>query len=256
MSDSLSSSVPQRIVCLNAECVDFLWAIGAWDHVAGITAYARPPKEAPKKPVVSGFNVMNLDKILPLQPDLVITHSDVQAPLAAELIKAGLTVLATNQRSLDEIFSTMMLLGRVMDRPMEAKQVLKNFQEALSPVPPQSRRPIVYFEEWPEPIVTGIGWVCELIERAGGENAFDFRTRKGAAQRTVTAEEILQRRPDVIVASWCGKPVEKSVITSRPGWDTLPAIQNGRVHEIISRDILQPGLSLAQGFQQLKELLK
>ena len=170
---------PQRIVCLSAEAADWLWRIGAWQRVAGVTAFFNAPPEAPARPRVSGFSSANLEQIAKLKPDLVITFSDVQAKLAAELMQRGLTVLATNQRTLAEVEATLALLGRIVDCEPAAEALLAEFRERLAPVPCRAR-PRVYFEEWNDPLVSGIGWVGELIERAGGQDVFP---RCGSAGR-------------------------------------------------------------------------
>jgi iron complex transport system substrate-binding protein len=166
------SAVPQRIVCLSAEAADWLWRIGAWNNVVGVTAFFIAPSEAPAKPRASGFSTARFKEIAALNPDLVITFSDVQADFAAELIKHGIPVLATNQRTLAETEATLSLLGRVVAREAESEHLLAEFRERLTPVATGANRPRVYFEEWNDPLISGIGWVGELIERAGGADIF------------------------------------------------------------------------------------
>jgi iron complex transport system substrate-binding protein len=250
------SHVPKRIVCLSAEASDWLWRIGAWERVVGVTTYFAQPDDVPPKARVSGFSTARLDEITALQPDLVITFSDVQASLSAELIKRGLAVLATNQRTLDEIEATLRLLGRVVDRETQSERLLAEFRERLTPVNGSPARPRVYFEEWNDPFISGIAWVSELIERAGGEDIFaELRSKRAAPERVVTSEQICRANPEIIFASWCGKPVEAATVMARPGWSGLAAVRAGQIHEIPSEDILQPGFRLVNGYARLKALM-
>jgi iron complex transport system substrate-binding protein len=222
----------------------------------GVTTCFTPAADVPPKPRVSSFSTARFNEIAALRPDLVITFSDVQATLAAELIKRGLTVFATNQRTLAEIEATLALLGRLVGREAEAEQRLREFRERLAPVENHRVRPRVYFEEWNDPFISGIAWVSELIERAGGEDIFaDLRECRAAAQRVVTSEQVCRADPEIIVASWCGKPVRAEEIASRPGWDGIAAIPANRIHEIPGDDILQPGFRLVHGYEKLKQLI-
>jgi iron complex transport system substrate-binding protein len=180
----MSSLVPQRIVCLSAEAADWFWRLGVWDSVVGVTTYFEQSPGIAPKPRVSGFSSANLTPILQLEPDLVVTFSDVQAGLAAQLISRGQAVLATNQRTLAEIESTLALLARVVKREDVGEILLNDFRARLTPVAAPPRRPRVYFEEWDEPFITGIAWASELIERAGGVDVFaELRTCRAAADR-------------------------------------------------------------------------
>jgi iron complex transport system substrate-binding protein len=247
---------PKRIVCLSAEAADWLWRIGGWERVVGVTAYFTQPDGVPPKPRVSGFSTARLDEITALQPDLVITFSDVQASLSAELIKRGFTVLATNQRTLDEIEATLRLLGRVVDRERESERLLDEFRQRLAPVNESPARPRVYFEEWNDPFISGIAWVSELIERAGGEDVFaELRSKRAAPERVVTSQQICRANPEIIFASWCGKPVDNAAMMARPGWSELAAVRARQIHEIPSEDILQPGFRLVNGYERLKTLI-
>ena len=248
---------PQRIICLSAEAADWLWRIGAWEQVVGVTAFFNPPTEAPPKPRVSGFSTAKLDEIEALDPDLVITFSDVQANIAAQLLRRGFTVLGTNQRTLAEIEASLELLGRIVGREQEAAQRLRHFRERLAPVARTGRRPRVYFEEWNEPLVSGIAWVSELIGRAGGIDVFaELRSKGTAAERQVEPDAVRARNPEVILASWCGKPVRVDQIASRPQWDSIEAVKNSRIHELPGDDILQPGFRLLFGYERIKQLLQ
>jgi iron complex transport system substrate-binding protein len=250
------SRIPHRIVCLSAEAADWLWRVGAWKNVAGVTAYFSQPNDAPPKPRVSGFSSANLDQITRLNPDLIITFSDVQTQLAAALIQRGFSVLATNQRTLAEIETTLALLARVVNRECEGEKLLYEFRERLAPVTKVERRPRVYFEEWNEPLISGIAWVSELIERVGGEDIFaNLRTKRAAPERVVSPDQICQADPDIIFASWCGKPVQPAEIAARPNWNGLTAVRGKHIYEILGEDILQPGFRLVYGYERMKKLL-
>jgi len=249
---------PQRIVCLSAEAADWLWRIGVWDRVAGVTSYFAQPTDAPPKPRVSGFSSANLDHITRLNPDLVITFSDVQAGIAGALVNRGYQVLATNQRTLAEIETTLALLARVVGCETAGKKLLGEFRKKLQPASIADHvRPRVYFEEWNDPLITGIGWVSELIERAGGTDVFAaLTTQRAAPDRIVTTEQILRADPDIILASWCGKPFRSDEIIARPGWENLTAVRENRIYEIPGPDILQPGFRLVSGYDQIKRHLQ
>jgi iron complex transport system substrate-binding protein len=244
--------IPQRIVCLSAEVADWLWRIGAWDNVAGATAFFEQPTSVAQKPRVSGFSTARMQEIEALNPDLVITFSDVQADFAAELIKHGFPVLATNQRTLAETESTFSSLGRLVGREAQSEQLLAEFRQRLAPVDHGVNRPRVYFEEWNDPLISGIGWIGELIERAGGADIFlELRNRRAARERVVSSEQVRVANPEIIFASWCGKPVSTEAICSRPGWSEIAAVRAKQVFEIPSEDILQPGFRLVNGYRRL-----
>ncbi|HVU08238.1 MAG TPA: helical backbone metal receptor [Verrucomicrobiae bacterium] len=250
------NSSPRRIVCLSAEAADWFWRIGAWENVAGVTAFFNQPKNAPPKPRVSGFSSANLEQIEKLNPDLVITFSDVQTDLAAELIRRGFSVFATNQRTLAEIEDTLALLGRVVGCENEAEKLLREFHERLAPIKNSSKHPRVYFEEWNEPMISGICWVSELIERTGGEDVFsELKTKRAAMERVVTSEQICAANPEIILASWCGKPVNVAEIKSRADWQSVSAVRSNCIFEIPPDDILQPGFRLVYGFEQMKQII-
>lgn len=249
---------PSRIVCLSAEAVEIIYALGAGDRIVGVTGFAVEPPAARRKPRVSGFSSVNYDKVDALVPDLIVTFSDVQAEAAKELLRRGHTVLATNQRSLEQVFDTILLIGRTIGREALAeKLVTKMRREIFAKRSRAAKRPRVYFEEWNVPLISGIRWVGELIEAAGGEDIFsELRTRSRAPDRVVSAEEVIRRQPDIIIASWCGKKVNFDEIRQRPGWDVIPAVRDGRLYEIKSARILQPGLSLLKGFRELREIIR
>ena len=248
--------IPQRIVCLSAEAADWLWRIGAWERVAGVTAYFTQPGEAAPKPRVSGFSSANLDQIAKLNPDLVITFSDVQAGLAAGLIQQGFSVLATNQRTLAETEATLAWLARSVGCERAGEKLLEEFRERLAQMAKTTSRPRVYFEEWNDQLISGIAWVGELIERAGGGDIFpDLRTKRAAPERVVSSEQVCHANPEIIFASWCGKPVQVAEITSRPGWKDLAAVRANQIYEIPGEDILEPGFRLVHGFERIKQHL-
>jgi iron complex transport system substrate-binding protein len=206
---------------------------------------------------VSGFSSANLDQIEKLDPDLIITFSDVQAQLAAELVRRGFLVLATNQRTLAEIETTLALLARVVDREAAGQKLLDEFRERLAPVKNVARQPRVYFEEWNDPLICGIAWVGELIERAGGRDVFPgHRTRRAAPGRVISPEQVGEANPEIIFASWCGKPFQPAEICSRAGWAGLAAVRSGRIYEIPGEEILQPGFRLVQGYERIKSHLQ
>jgi len=249
--------VPQRIICLSAEAADWFQRIGAWGRVVGVTAFYLPPPATLPKPRVSGFNSANLARIEKLKPDLIFTFSDVQAKLAAELMQRGFPVLATNQRTLAETEATLSLLARIVDCEQAGKKLVAHFHKRLAAVKNSFPRPRIYFEEWNEPLVSGIGWVGELMERAGGEDIFsDLRNHRAAMQRVVAPEQILAADPEIIFASWCGKPVQISDIAARPGWNRMTAVRENRIFEIPGEDILQPGFRLIHGYEKIKQHLQ
>lgn len=248
--------VPERIVCLSAEAADWLWRMGAWEQVAGVTAFFKQPLDASPKPRVGGFSTAQFEVIERLKPDLIVTFSDVQAKLAASFIQSGFCVIAANQRTLEEIEQTLAMLARIAGREHEGEKLLREFRERIAPVEPVTRRPRVYFEEWNEPLISGIAWVSELIDRAGGTDIFsDLRTQRAASKRVVLPEQIVQADPEIILASWCGKPLDASQITARPGWKHVAAVREKRIYEISSDDILQPGFRLVHGYEEIKRLL-
>jgi iron complex transport system substrate-binding protein len=237
---------PARIVCLTEETVETLYLLGEEHRIVGVSGYAvRPARVRREKPRVSAFTTANLPKILALDPDLVLTFSDLQAPIAAELIRAGVAVHAFNQRDVAGILAMIRTVGALVGTGEKAEWLAQSYEARLAAVTSSSRsrpRPRVYFEEWDDPLISGIGWVSELIEIAGGDDVFaGLRACKSATERIVTSEAVIAAAPDIVLASWCGKKVVRDKICSRPGWDSIPAVRNGRVIEIKSPLILQPG---------------
>ncbi|HXZ15247.1 MAG TPA: cobalamin-binding protein [Roseiarcus sp.] len=237
---------PARIVCLTEETVETLYLLGEQDRVVGVSGYTvRPPEARREKPRVCAFTSADIPRILALEPDLVFAFSDLQADIAAELIRAGVAVHAFNQRDVAGILAMIRTVGALVGAPERADALARGYEARLVETADAVRgrvRPKVYFEEWNDPLISGIGWVSELIEAAGGEDVFEsLRTQKSARGRIVLPEAVVAAAPDVILASWCGKKVRPSEIRGRFGWDAIPAVRNGRIVEIKSPLILQPG---------------
>jgi iron complex transport system substrate-binding protein len=222
---------------------------------------ARRPAEVRRLPKVGGFTTFRLDRIVELEPDLVLAFSDLQADIVRQLVQAGVPVLALNQRSLAEIFQAILVIGGALGREEAARGVVVDMQDEVRQVREFSSvwpdRPRVYFEEWGDPPIAGIRWVSELIEIAGGQDVFpELRDRPDARGRVVDPAEVLRRDPEIVVASWCGKPVDLEAIRSRPGWDGISAIRTGRVYTLPSGDVLSPGPAVVRGLRSLHELVQ
>jgi iron complex transport system substrate-binding protein len=248
---------PRRIVCLTEETVEALYLMGEEDRIVGVTGYAvRPPRVRREKPRVAAFTTANIDKILDLKPDLVLAFSDLQAEIAGELGKRGVAVHLFNQRDIAGILGMIRMLGALAGAPAKGESLAARLARHVADIAASvtGPRPRVYFEEWDEPMITGIGWVSELIEIAGGVDCFaHLRTRQAARDRIIAPEQVVAARPDVIIASWCGKKVAPSKIASRAGWHAIPAVANGRIVEIKSPLILQPGpAALTDGLAALR----
>ena len=253
---------PRRIVCLTEETTETLYLLGEGGRVVGVSGYTVRPPEARQKPRVSAFINARFEKIEALQPDLILGFSDLQADIAAELIRRGYPVMVFNQRSVGEILQMIRVLGGVVGRADRADRLAARLDAGLADIRERASqfafRPRVFFEEWDDPLISGIRWVEELVEIAGGTPIFpELRDAKLGKDRIVSADEVIARRPDVIVASWCGKAVRRERIASRPGWQDVPAVRNGRIHEIKSALILQPGpAALTDGVAQLHEIMR
>ena len=252
---------PQRIVCLTEEPTETLYLLGAGDLVVGVSGYTVRPPEARLKPKVSAFTSAKFDKICELNPDLVIAFSDLQADIAAELIKRGITVMTFNQRSVAEILQMILMIGGLIGQNEKAQQTVDKFQRDLEAAANDAEsfgaRPKVFFEEWKDPLISGIRWVEELIEIAGGQPVFpELRRHSLAKNRIVDPNLVIDKNPDVIIASWCGKKMQPDFIRNRPGWDAINAIKNNRIYEIKSAYILQPGpAALTEGLSQLRRYI-
>jgi iron complex transport system substrate-binding protein len=237
---------PRRIVCLTEETVETLYLLGEQDRIVGVSGYAvRPPQVRREKPRVSAFISADLPKILALEPDLVLAFSDLQAPIAAELVRAGVAVHVFNQRDIAGILAMIRALGALVGAAERADELAKQYERRIADIAASKHsqpRPKVYFEEWDDPLISGIGWVSELIEIAGGEDVLpQLRFEKAAKNRIVSPDVVRTTAPDVILASWCGKKVVPDKIRQRPGWNDIPAVRNNRIVEIKSPLILQPG---------------
>lgn len=251
---------PQRIVCLTAESAEILYALGAGDRVVGVSGYAVEPPGVRKKPKVGAYTTVDLERVSVLKPDLVVAYSDLQADIAASLVRRGMTVLHLNQRDFEGMYAAIELLGRVVDRAREASALVERVRgecaaaaQAAATLP---RRPRVYFEEWDDPLIAGIGWVSEAVAMAGGDDVFADLSRSASAKdRMVSADDVRRRNPDIVFASWCGKKVRKDRVTTRPGWDEIAAVRNGDVYEIKSAHILQPGPAMVRGMKHMAELI-
>ena len=252
---------PSRIVCLTEETTETLYMLGEGERVVGISAYTVRPPEARAKPRVSAFIQAHYDRIEALHPDLVLGFSDLQADIAAELIKRGYPVMVFNQRSVAEILQMIRVVGALVGSAARAEALADRLEMDLdfyrTAAASLSPRPRVYFEEWGDPLISGIRWVEELIEIAGGEPIFpELRNAALGKQRIVDPAEVARRAPDIIIASWCGKPVRKEAITARDGWSEIPAVRNGHVYEIKSSIILQPGpAALTDGIRALQQII-
>jgi iron complex transport system substrate-binding protein len=250
---------PTRIVCLTEETTETLYLLGEGDRVVGVSGYTVRPPEARSKPRVSAFINARFDKIDALRPDLVLAFSDLQADIAAELIRRGYPVMTFNQRSIAEILRMIRTVGALVGRQERADALAGDLAAGLERVRERAaalpRRPRVFFEEWDDPLISGICWVDELIEIAGGEPIFPhLRQAALAKDRIVSADAVLAKDPELIVASWCGKAMKRRTIVERPGWDRMSAVREGHVYEIKSTYILQPGpASLTEGVSRLHE---
>ena len=253
---------PRRIVCLTEETTEWLYLLGQPDRIVGISGYTvRPRRARQEKPRVSAFLDGHIDRIVALAPDLVIGFSDMQAALADKLIRAGLNVLVTNQRSVDEICSTLRLVAALVAAvaPAEAWSAACRAEHAriAQVAAGWPRRPRVYFEEWDDPMISAIEWVSQLIGVAGGDDIFPELARQPMGRDRVVADPLApaRRAPDLVIGSWCGKKFRPERVAARAGWQDVPAVRGGRLHEIKSCDILQPGpAALTDGLRQLHAL--
>jgi iron complex transport system substrate-binding protein len=259
--DSSHGGYPSRIVCLTEETTETLYLLGEGDRVVGVSGYTVRPPEARRKPRVSAFINARFDKIEALRPDLVLAFSDLQADIAAELIRRGYAVVTFNQRSVAEILQMIRIVGAMVGRADAADDLVRSLADGLDAVRARAaalpRRPRVFFEEWDDPLISGIQWVEELVEIAGGTPIFPELRRQGLAKhRIVAPAEVAARDPEIIVASWCGKAMKKRTIVERPGWERVSAVRADRIYEIKSSYILQPGpASLTEGVTRLHECI-
>jgi iron complex transport system substrate-binding protein len=254
-------SYPSRIVCLTEETTETLYLLGEGDRIVGISGYTVRPPEARSKPKVSAFINARFEKIEALRPDLILAFSDLQADISAELVRRGYPVVTFNQRTVAEIFQAIRMIGGLVGACDKADALVSRLEAGLEDIRARAatlpRRPRVFFEEWPDPLISGICWVDELIELAGGIPLFpELRSARLGKDRIVDPQRVAERDPEIIIASWCGKGVKKSTILGRPGWADVTAVRNGHVYEIKSTYILQPGpAALTDGVRQLQECI-
>jgi iron complex transport system substrate-binding protein len=252
---------PQRIVCLTAETAEIAFTLGAGERVVGVPGTARRPEAVRERARVGGFTTFRTDRILALEPDLVLAFSDLQRDVVGELVAAGVTVLCTNQRSFDDVLRAILLIGGALGLEPAARGLVDDIRDEVKQIREYSSnwpdRPRVYFEEWMDPMIAGIRWVSELIEIAGGQDVFaELREQGSARDRIVSAEDVVRRDPQIILASWCGKPVDRSAIAARPGWQRVSAVSAGQIHEIAGEDVLSPGPSLLHGLRRMHEIIQ
>ncbi|MGR8941748.1 MAG: cobalamin-binding protein [Gammaproteobacteria bacterium] len=255
---------PSRIVCLTEETTETLYLLGEQQRIVGISGFTvRPPEARKEKPKVSAFTSAKIDKILELDPDLVLGFSDLQADIAAQLIREGMAVHIFNQRSVEGILGMIALLGAMVGAADKAAALTAQYRQRMAMIRMQAsalpHRPRVYFEEWDEPMISGIRWVSELIDIAGGEDCFaELSTEQSAKQRIIADPfAVVRRAPDIIIGSWCGKKFRPDQVAARPGWHAIPAVKNGQLFEIKSCDILQPGpAALTDGLERLHRIIR
>lgn len=255
------TSYPRRIICLTEETTETLYLLGVQERIVGVSGYTVRPPEARLKPKVSAFINAKFDKILALEPDLVFAFSDLQADIAAELIRRGVTVMTFNQRSIAEILEMVLTVGRIVGSEDKARALVGLLQAELDAIRDSAsrftHRPRVLFEEWYDPLISGICWVEELIETAGGECIFpELRKHQSAKNRIVNPADVITKDPEVIIGSWCGRAVKREWIRKRDGWEQIGAIRNNHIYEVKSAYILQPGpAALTEGLRQLHAIL-
>ncbi len=259
----MPATYPTRIVCLTEETTETLYLLGEEARIVGISGFTvRPPRARREKPRVSAFTSAKIDKIVELKPDLVLGFSDLQADIAAELIRAGIEVHVFNHRSVAEILRMIATLGAIVGCSAKAAELVEKLEAGIEEVRQSAarfaRRPRVYFEEWDEPQISGIRWVSELIGIAGGDDVFPELARESLGKNRIIADplEVPRRSPDVIFGSWCGKKFRPETVAARAGWGDVPAVRGGHLYEIKSSIILQPGpAALTDGLDAMHALL-
>ncbi|HET9646507.1 MAG TPA: ABC transporter substrate-binding protein [Burkholderiaceae bacterium] len=259
----MSDLYPTRIVCLTEETTETLYLLGQQHRIVGISGYTvRPPEARRDKPKVSAFLNARIDRIMALEPDLVLGFSDMQAEIANQLVRAGLQVHVFNQRRISGILQMMLMLGSMVGAVGEASRLVARMQAGLDEIASAARllprRPRVYFEEWMDPLISGIGWVSELIHIAGGDDIFPELAAQPAGKDRIVQDpmEVVRRAPDLILGSWCGRKFKPELVASRAGWEVVPAVRDGELHELKSSEILQPGpASLTDGIRRIREIV-
>lgn len=255
---------PRRIVCLTEETTEWLYLLGEQDRIVGISGYTvRPRRAREEKPKVSAFLTAKIDRILALEPDCVFGFSDLQADIAAQLVRQGVQVTIFNQRSIAEIFAMLYQVAAMVGRADEGLQRLERMRARLQEIAAAGRalprRPRVFFEEWDTPTISAIRWVSELVAIAGGDDVFPELARAPLGKDRIVADplEVVRRAPDIVIGSWCGKKFRPTQVAARPGWQDVPAVRDGQLFEIKSADILQPGpAALTDGVEQLHRIVQ
>ena len=263
MPRSSASSFPSRIVCLTEETTEALYLLGEEWRIAGISGFTvRPPRARREKPKVSAFTSAKLDRIVALEPDLVLGFSDLQADIAAELVRRGIEVHVFNQRSVEDILRMLRTLGGMIGCESKTAALVDELETGLDEVRVAAAslpcRPRVYFEEWDEPQISAIRWVSELIGLAGGDDVFPELAVQPLGRNRIVADplEVVRRSPDIIFGSWCGKKFSPRAVRERPGWADVPAVRDGELHEVKSSIILQPGpAALTDGVRELQRVI-
>ena len=254
---------PQRIVCLTEEPTEVLYALGEEARIVGISGFTvRPPRARREKPKVSAFTSAKVDAILALEPDLAIGFSDIQADIAQALIKRGVEVWIANHRTVDGILGYVRRLGALVGAAAKAEAYARELEANVERVRAAAgrlpARPRVYFEEWDDPMISAIGWVSELIGIAGGADIFPERAACAMGRDRIVADasEVIRRAPDIVIGSWCGKKFRPERVAARPGWNAIPAVRDGELHEVKSSIILQPGpAALTNGLDALHAIV-
>ena len=260
----MSAHGPRRIVCLTEEPTEVLYALGEQDRIVGISGFTvRPPAARREKPKVSAFTSAKIGEILKLDPDFVVGFSDIQADIAAELVRHGVEVWISNHRSVAGILDYVRRLGALVGAGERAATYADGLERGLAAIEREAaalpRRPRVYFEEWDEPQITGIRWVAELVRIAGGDDIFPERAAEPLAKQRILADpqEVVRRAPDLILGSWCGKKFRPDKVAARAGWADVPAVRDGELHEIKSPLILQPGpAALTDGVGEIARIVR
>jgi iron complex transport system substrate-binding protein len=254
---------PERIICLSPETTEVLYLLEEEDRIVGISGYTvRPPRARREKPRVAAFTTAQIDEILALRPDLVLGFSDLQTGIAAELLKRGVEIHMFNQRSVKGILTMILTVGSLAGAAEKAANLVQTLEVSIERARRQSmnltRKPIIYFEEWYDPVISGVGWVSDLIEISGGTDCFpEFAKEPAAVNRIVRdPQDVVLRKPDIIIGSWCGKKFHPEKVCQRPGWDEIPAVREGQVYEIKSAYILQPGpVAITEGLSRVQRIV-
>ncbi len=259
----MKTKYPERIICLTEETTELIYLLGGGDKIVGISGFTQRPPEARKtKPKISTFTDANYKAIKKLEPDYIFAFSDIQAEIVRYLAKLGYQVVLFNQRSVAQILQNILIIGSIIGKNEEAEKLLSVYENRLQAFKEESSgmeyHPKVYFEEWYDPLISGICWVSELIEIAGGTEIFsEFRDKQSASDRIVKPEEVIKRNPDIIIASWCGKKFKKNKLVERENWNEINAVKNDKIYEIDSTLILQPGpASLTEGLDELVKIIR